>query len=103
MNTIRTLKVLVLFAAGVMSAAAPQGLPQGIDPGWWGQVQGDIQREEYALSWQEQPGAWQAPNRAQGFRTTFTEDGIRVVPRTGEGSTWEWGLALVPLPVASSQ
>ncbi len=89
--------------------------------GWAGAAPSDreasvlaaIQAREYDLSWQaETPlaghrGAWQAPNRAQNFRTYFTDAGIRVVPRLvdlvdlvdleqepGQPS-WEWGLALV--------
>jgi len=38
------------------------------------------------------PPAWQAPNRAHGFRTYFMDEGIRVVPRTEAGPSWLWGL-----------
>src|SRR5262249_12388974 len=30
-----------------------------------------------------------------GFRTYFTPEGIRVVPRLESGSSWRWGLTLV--------
>jgi len=69
--------------------------------GWLASIQKDIASSEYHLTWQDTTvvddldAAWQAPNRAQGFRTYFTDRGIRVVPRTGEQPAWEWGLTLV--------
>jgi len=39
--------------------------------------------------------SWHAPNRAQGFRTYFTQEGIRVVPRESTSISWRWGLSLV--------
>ncbi len=85
-------------------APAAPGVGQGSgDPSqaWLDQVQEDVARREYELSWRPAPAAlegvdaaWQAPNRSQGFRTYFTEAGIRLVPR-GEGQTaWTWGLTL---------
>jgi hypothetical protein len=38
--------------------------------------------------------SWHAPNRAQGFRTYFVGEGIRLVPRS-EPDAWTWGLSLV--------
>jgi hypothetical protein len=76
-------------------------LPSGVQADWWSQVQADIQKEEYNISWKDETvlpglkGAWQAPNRAQGFRTCFTEEGIRVVPLAEGEPSWEWGLSLV--------
>ena len=40
-------------------------------------------------------GTWYAPNREHDFTTYFTDEGIRVIPRTEENPSWEWGLALV--------
>jgi len=80
---------------------AGPALPAGVQQSWWSQVQANIQQEEYGITWQDETvlpdvrGAWQAPNRAQGFRTYFTEDGIRVVPQAEGEPTWNWGLALV--------
>jgi hypothetical protein len=82
------------------------GYSQSVEPGWMRTVQQNIQREEYFITWQdatplqELKSAYQAPNRAQGFRTYFTEDGIRVVPRPEEKPSWEWGLALVDVAQA---
>src|SRR5262245_22389860 len=54
---------------------------------WLTSVQNDIQRSEYAITWQDQTylsdvaAAYQAPNRVQNLRTYFTDSGIRVIPR----------------------
>ena len=67
---------------------------------WWQAVQEDIQRSEYHVSWQENThlpnvsAAFSAPNRAHNLRTYFTSEGIRVVPRTGDATAWQWGLTL---------
>ena len=102
------LMIFVLFcASGLALQTAPgQGpipapkdeqaaLPAGVASDWRSQAQANIQKEEYNITWQDETilpdakAAWQAPNRAQGFRTYFTEDGIRVVPRAGEKPEWE--------------
>jgi len=68
---------------------------------WWFRVQADIRSDEYGITWQEESplpdrqGAYQAPNRAQGFRTWFTEKGITVVPRREDVPSWTWGLTLL--------
>ena len=80
--------------------------PAGIDAGWWAQVQRDLSRAEYSVTWQERtclPGlasAYQAPNRAQDLRTYFTPDGVRMTSRTRPGAGWEWGLRLAAYGVA---
>jgi len=45
------------------------------------------------------PAVWQAPNRSHDYRTSFTSDGIQIVPRTlgadgGKSPKWAWGLML---------
>lgn len=71
-----------------------------VEPGGWANVQQQIQTSEYEISWAgsttlaDLDAGWQAPNRAQGFRTYFLPTGIRVVPRTESAPSWEWGLAL---------
>ena len=75
-------------------------LPAGATGDWWTGVQQDIAASEYRVTWQDEttladlPAAYQAPNRAHGFRTYFTGDGIRVVPREEPAPSWQWGLAL---------
>jgi len=79
--------------------AAPPHAGKSSD--WWGQVQRDIMDGEYHITWQSQTqmedlqAAWHAPNRAHGFRIYFTDEGIRVIPRTEPRPSWEWSLRLV--------
>jgi hypothetical protein len=67
---------------------------------WLGRTQRDLAAREYEVAWQPAPtiegveASWHAPNRAQGFRTYFTAEGIRAIPRTNEASPWRWGLTL---------
>lgn len=81
--------------------AAGQALPPGASQDWWSRVSADIKASEYHLSWAEQPvlkdlsPSFQAPNRANGFRTYFTETGIRLVPRTESEPSWQLGLDLL--------
>jgi hypothetical protein len=93
---------MVVSAAFLTGAALAAN--HGDDPvpgGWLSRVQHDIAASEYHVTWQEATyladvdSAWHAPNRAQGFRTYFTETGIRVVPRTRSEPGWEWGLGLL--------
>ncbi len=64
---------------------------------WWTAAQENIRQSEYNITLMEQTGTYQAPNRANNFRTYFTPEGVRVVPRHGEGQTWELGLRLSSL------
>ena len=94
------LSFLALFASSVSLAAAPPQLPAGATASWWATVESTIRDSEYHVTWQgrtalaDLDGAWHAPNRAHGFRTYFTPEGIRVVPRRTEGPAWGWALAL---------
>ena len=75
-------------------------LPDPVSADWWQTTQQEIGRAEYLVTWQERThlpdlaAAYHAPNRAQNLRTYFTPQGIRVIPRTGDETTWQWGLAL---------
>jgi hypothetical protein len=82
-------------------AAMTQAPPVDVPADWWSAVQQDIVLEEYRVSPLEAPvcagpaATYQAPNRAQNFRTRFDAQGIRVQPRTtvrGEDPAWEWTL-----------
>ena len=86
----------------LLLATAPGNPAAGAAPaGWLDSAQHDLEQREYELSWQASPVAddieasWHAPNRSQGFRTYFTSEGIRVVPRTDSTPSWLWGLSLV--------
>jgi len=84
-------------AETVPGAAAPGNGPE---QGWLTGAEQRIAAAEYEVSWQGQPPveglgpSWQAPNRAHGFRSYFTDAGIRLVPRAEEPATWQWGLTL---------
>jgi len=84
-------------SGSVAASSAEAGAPGD----WMARVQADMQAREYEVSWQASTAvadvepSWHAPNRAQGFRTYFTSDGIRVVSRTQTESPWRWGLSVV--------
>jgi FG-GAP repeat/FG-GAP-like repeat len=61
-------------------------LPAAADPNWTQQMQRDIALHEY----QVKPNAagLQAPNRAQGFRTYFDANGVRLVDREQDSAEW---------------
>ncbi len=94
------LLVSAALSAGAAAAGEPQ-LPTGTGQDWWNAVRADIEASEYHVTWQAQPAlaglpaSWQAPNRAHDFRTYFTPEGVRVVPRREAAPSWEWGLSLV--------
>jgi hypothetical protein len=81
------LAVPPLLVLALVPAAATES------PDGWNRIRQDLVASEYRPSLQG--GSWQAPNRAHDFRTTFADDGIRVVPRREEPPGWAWGLALV--------
>jgi hypothetical protein len=90
-------------ARAIDSAVAQEGLPANVRADWWSAVQRNITQSEYQISCERGPTAaeaatgYQAPNRAQNFRTFFGADGIRVIPRAAhrdEAPAWEWRLAL---------
>ncbi|MCP3978606.1 MAG: DUF11 domain-containing protein [bacterium] len=92
--------ISILFCTLTALGAEPV-LPREASESWWDQVRQDIVESEYEITWQDETVAeglapsWQAPNRAQRFRTYFTAEGIRVVPRSGAMSDWSWGLELI--------
>jgi hypothetical protein len=99
---------LAFFLPGEIQAATGPDvssfrLPTEISPNWWATVQNDIRRSEYHITWQDRThlkdikAAYQAPNRAHNLRTYFTQEGIRVIPRTAKIPEWEWGMKLTGL------
>jgi len=98
----------VMFVPGPAFAGAPPALdriaspvgelPPGTDEGWWSTVRETIGAEEYHVAWRGEsadgvlPEGYRAPNRTQGFTTSFTEAGIRVVPQAEGAPRWIWGL-----------
>ncbi len=77
MNTMRRgfclLALLAVVAAQGAGVAAP-------DQSWLAQVQHELAQHEYRAS--THAVGLQAPNRAQGFRTYFSDHGIQLVART---------------------
>lgn len=66
-----------------------QGEPTPEPPSEWLEtIQDDLMQAEYNITWQEQtylsdlPAAYQSPNRANNFRTYFSQNGPIVIPRT---------------------
>jgi len=84
---------IIAFVLGTVAGDEPDGA-------WLSEVERRIARAEYEITWQtatvldDLAASWHAPNRAQGFRTYFTEAGVRVVPRTSERPSWEWSLSV---------
>ncbi len=86
------------------NADPPEGgkpaLPAGVGGDWWAAAQREIAASEYRVTWQEgagadgRGGAYQAPNRAQGLRTTFEPEAIRIGPRREVEPRWSVGLSL---------
>ncbi|HEX4823993.1 MAG TPA: FG-GAP-like repeat-containing protein [Candidatus Polarisedimenticolaceae bacterium] len=69
------------------------GIAAAQDAGWQSQIAADLSAREMELSLKD--GTWQAPNRAQGFRVSFTERGVHLAPRLSQSPEWEWGLAFM--------
>ena len=88
----RRLAILPLLLLVLPAVAVAQTtIPAGVSADWWSHVQRDITQHEYHASVTEQ--GLVAPNRAHGLRTTFSESGIAVVPRTREGVAPAWRFA----------
>ena len=89
---------LGLFHFSSAMASSLGQAPQIVYPDWWETVQKNIRSSEYQASKRKAASlssiseAWQAPNRANGFRTYFIPEGIRVIPRDSETSSWTWGM-----------
>jgi hypothetical protein len=92
----RAISVFFLSTSLLLAAKAAERPAAPAD--WQARVQQQIAEAEYAVSCQERPlvptvgPAWQAPNRAQAFRTYFTDGGPVVIPRTEDVPSWRWGL-----------
>jgi hypothetical protein len=91
----REISAFFLVSMAVLLPAEAAERPE-VPLDWQARAQRQIAEAEYQMSWQEGPSTlaptWQAANRAQGFRTYFTETGPRVIPRTEDVPSWQWGL-----------
>jgi hypothetical protein len=87
-------------AASAPKEGADTSLPPEVGQDWWSAVQKNLAAAEYNVTRRGgdeatgEAGAYQAPNRAQGFHTTFDAAGIRIAPRSEEQKSWQWGLEL---------
>jgi PKD repeat protein len=67
---------------------------------WWRNAQDEIRLSEYNITrpadapLSEQTETYRAPNRANNFRSQFTEEGVQIQPRTKETEDWQWSLNL---------
>ncbi len=84
------LRILPFAALFVISCSASSAAE--VPPSWISQAKQNVADAEYAIT--QQGTAWQAANRAHGFRTTFAPEGVRLVPRLEQDSSWTWGLTL---------
>jgi len=67
-------------------AEASQSIPEAAaESSWLSQVQQDLAQREYQFN-QSELGL-QAPNRAQGFRSYFSPDGVQLVQRSAESES----------------
>jgi hypothetical protein len=87
-----------VFTPDVQQPPATQP-PPDVPADWLSQVQENIARSEYHLSLQKNPfggeaQAYQAPNRANGWRVWFMPEGLRVVERTNSPSRFDWRMEL---------
>lgn len=90
---------LLALCSPAPSTAQGNGRPADA-PDWREAVHDRITESEYEVSWRpttlrQAREAWQAPNRAQGIRTWFLDDGIRVTSREHVDTPWEIGLTFV--------
>ncbi|MBN1149332.1 MAG: FG-GAP repeat protein [Anaerolineales bacterium] len=82
--------------------------PAGLNDGEWQSMQSLIQEAEYQFAWHEPgremplPYYW-APNRAQGWRLTFTSHGLSLGPGNAQTGDWQWGLRLLAYGYAGQQ
>ncbi len=66
---------------GLLGATLTQAaVPGHAGDSWLASAQHELMQAEYRVSVNQ--SGWQAPNRAQGFRTYFDADGIRLVARS---------------------
>ncbi len=94
---------LTAATQGPVPEAGVAADPSDHSPEWWSELQRSIEASEYRVTWQdatpfpEVSAAYQGPNRAHGFRTYFTPEGVRVIPRNGDRPAWVLGLSFAGL------
>jgi len=92
---------LPLGSSAEISDASSSQADRDVPDGWLSEIEEQIATSEYRVTWQsttrltDLDAAWHAANRTHDFRTYFTREGIRVIPRTEDSPSWEWNLALI--------
>jgi uncharacterized repeat protein (TIGR01451 family) len=78
-----------------IAPAAARQPPAGLAPGVWEKIRSAIRRSEYHARPVEPGGtvALHAPNRRQGYGTTFKQDGIEI-RATGSRASWRLGFSV---------
>ncbi|MBI4878039.1 MAG: FG-GAP repeat protein [Planctomycetes bacterium] len=98
-TTLARATAALLSVFSILAAAAPARGATRDD--WWQAVERRIREAEYSVTWQDATPAaragLQAPNRAQGLRTWFAPDGVRIVPRREQVPSWSLELELVSI------
>lgn len=69
---------------------------------WQERIRARVGADEYEVSWsrvrlRRAEQSWQAPNRAQGFRAHFLDEGVRIAPRDETVGDWEIGLSALAI------
>ncbi len=86
-------------AKGGPAGAPTSGPPEGLEAEDWEKISSRVREAEYRIS---RPGdqpddestPYQAFNRAQNLRTSFTETGIALQPAGDSKQVWDWGMSL---------
>mgnify|MGYP003566064320 CR=1 FL=1 len=75
-STLLFLGSIALVSLFLFTGVAVSGTEENaVDLDWLGKIQEDLRKQEYNVTWQESVdssgifGGYQAPNRAQGFRS----------------------------------
>jgi len=66
------------------SGKTEPGISEDIDQGWYQKVIQDIQKEEYNITYSEELGAYQSPNRANNIRFIYHKDGFIAKTRSNK-------------------
>ncbi len=66
------------------SGKTKPGISEDIDQGWYQKVIQDIQKEEYNITYSEELGTYQSPNRANNIRFIYHKDGFIAKTRSNK-------------------
>lgn len=78
------------FSETVKTVSHDKGTNSGtdeIDQDWYSRAMEQIEKEEYNISFNEELGAYQSPNRANNIRFIFHKDGLTAITRDARRET----------------